>query len=240
MDEVKKKVLLDLFVSPWTLAPIVGGLSAWMLSWGAGGNMTLNLIGLAGLLIGAGVQASRLIFGVEKLTEQAHSYQEAKKRADRQAHLDALAVKLTQDSDERDEECLRRLRALHELFENDPPRSSATIAIRDNVQRLFEASVRHLEYSHELWEKARKLPPGTRAPLLEQRSAAVDEVVLTVNHLTRTVERYNALQAKRDNNDNDLATLREELDATIEVARRADEQMESLGKPREYDEKEFE
>jgi hypothetical protein len=56
----------------------------------------------------------------------------------------------------------------------------------------------------------------------------------------RTVERYNALQAKRDDNDNDLAKLREELDATIEVARRADERMESLGESKSYDEKEFE
>lgn len=239
MDEVKKKVLLDLFVSPWTLVPTVTGLSAWMLSWGVGGNTTLNLIGLAGVMIGAGIQATRLIFGVEKLTEQAYGYQEAKKRAEREASLDDLARRLAQDEDNRTQECLRRLRALYGLFEQDPPRGAATIAIRDNVQRLFAASVRHLEYSYELWEKARRLPPGTRRPLLEQRGAAIDEVVLTVNHLTRTVERYNALQADNDGDD-ELARLREELDATIEVARRADEQMETLGKSPAYDEKEFE
>ncbi|TWT94816.1 hypothetical protein Pla108_36670 [Botrimarina colliarenosi] len=239
MDEVKKKVLLDLFVSPWTLLPTVTGLSAWMLSWAAGGNMTLNLIGLAGVVIGAGIQATRLIFGVEELTEQAYGYQEEKKRADRNSHLDQLAERLARDDDNRTEECLRRLRALHGLFEQDPPKGAAAIAIRDNVQRLFEASVRHLEHSYDLWEKARRLPVGTGGPLLEQRRAAIDEVVLTVNHLTRTVERYNALQAD-DGGDHELSQLRKELDATIEVARRADEQMDSLGKSPAYDEKEFE
>lgn len=239
MDEVKRKVLLDLFVSPWTLLPAVTGLSAWMLSWGVGGNTTLNLVGLAGVLIGVGVQATRLVFGVERLTERAQSYQEQKKRAEREAYLDGLSHRLSRDDDLRNDECLRRLRAVRDLFDRDPPKRAATIAIRDTVLRLFDASVAQLERSHELWEKARRLPIGTGRPLMEQRRVAIDEVVVTVNHLTRTVERYNALQADAGG-ENELAALRGELDATIEAARRADEQMESLGKNPAYDEKEFE
>lgn len=239
MDEVKRKVLLDLFVSPWTLLPAVTGLSAWMLSFGVGGNMTLNLIGLTGVLAAAAIQATRLIFGVEQLTERAQGYQDQKKRVEREAYLDGLAKRLSHDDDPRNDECLRRLRALRDLFEQDPPKRAASIAIRDMVQRLFDASIVQLERSHELWEKARRLPVGTGRPLMEQRREAVDEVVITVNHLTKTVERYNALQAESDG-DNELATLREELDATIEAARRADEQLETLGKNPAYDEKEFE
>ena len=50
MDDVKKKVLLDLFVSPWTVLPLAGGLSVWMLSWAAEGSAFLNVAGLAGVI----------------------------------------------------------------------------------------------------------------------------------------------------------------------------------------------
>ncbi|MEN0110773.1 MAG: hypothetical protein AAF805_08620, partial [Planctomycetota bacterium] len=238
MDEVKKKVLLDLFVSPWTLPPIVGGLTAWMLSWAVGGDPTMNLVGLAGVLVGVGVQASRIVWGIEGLTEKAHDYVEGKQKAARAAELDRLEEKLSQDEDPRSEESLRRLRALRRLFHEDPPKTAGAIAIRDQVQRLFEASVRQLERSYDLWEKARRLPAGTGRPLLDQRRRAVDEVVRTVNHLAKTVERYHEMQQGADEAD-DLARLREELDATIEVARRADERIEELGVATRHDEEEF-
>ncbi len=238
MDQVKRKVLLDLFVSPWTLVPIVGGLSSWMLSWGAGGNTTLNLIGLAGVVIGAGIQASRLIFGIEELTEQAHGYLTEQQRAERNAYLDQLAKRLHGDDDPRTQECLKRLRALHTNIEQESPNTAGSLTIREKVEKVFQASVRQLERSHELWEKAKRMPPGADEPFLEQRRLAIDEVVLTVNHLTRTVAQYHAFHA--DETDDDLAKLREELDATIEVARRADEQIDELSKSRSYDESEFE
>lgn len=239
MDEVKKKVLLDLFVSPWTLLPTVTGLSAWMLSWGAGGNTTLNLIGLGGVLLGAGIQASRLIFGIESLTERAHQHQTNQLRAEREIQLDVLAKQLARDEDPRTQESLHRLRALYSVFEHDPPRGAATIAIRDNVERLFDASIKQLERSYKLWLKIRKLPSGTRKPLMDQRREVVNEVVVTVNHLTKTVERYYELQAN-DSGEHELARLREELDATIEVARRADEHMDNLDKSPAYDVSDFE
>ena len=71
MDKVKKKVLLDLFGSPGAVLPIVAGMSAWVLSWAIDGNTLLNLGGLVGVLGGAGFLATRLIFGLERITENA-------------------------------------------------------------------------------------------------------------------------------------------------------------------------
>lgn len=238
MDDVKKKVLLDLFVSPWTVGPIVGGLSSWLLSWGMNGNTTLNLIGLAAVLTGVGIQASRVLFGLEKITAQAQGYLTEKERAEQERYLDALAARLRRDEDPRTEECLKRLRKLRGIFESETPSGHAALSVKSKVDKLFEASVRQLERSCELWEKARKLPGGTRRPLLDERKKAVDEVVLTVNHLTRTVEQFHEFQLR--DTDDELAKLREELDATIEVARRADELIGSIGESKSYDASEFE
>lgn len=238
MDDVKKKVLLDLFVSPWTVVPIVGGLSAFLLSWGLDGNTALNLIGLGGVLAGMGIQASRLIFGIEELTEKAHGYLTAQERLERDQRLDQLAVRLGQDEDPRSEECLRRLRKLYASLEEFPPTGSTAELFREKVDKLFHAAVRQLEKSLELWEKARRLPGKTGRPLLAERTSAIDEVVLTVNHLARTVEQFHAFQLK--DSDHELAKLREELDRTIEVARRADEYIDAIDTPTMYDESEYE
>ncbi|GAA4428411.1 hypothetical protein [Bremerella cremea] len=238
MDSVKKKVLLDLFVSPWTVIPIVGGLSAWLLSWGIDGNTTLNVIGLAGVLAGMGIQASRLIFGIEDLTARAHNYVTEQERLERNQHLDQLARRLEQDQDPRSEQCLNRLRALYTSLELDAPVGHAAISIREKVDKLFNAAVRQLERSLELWDKANRLPGKIGRPLLEERRKAVDEVVLTVEHLARTVQQYHSFQLR--DSDDELAKLRQELDRTIEVARRAEEVIESLDSSKQYNESEYE
>ena len=237
MDDVKKKVLLDLFASPWTLIPMVGGLSSWLLSWGMNGDTTLNLIGLGGILVGLGIQASRLIFGIEDLTEKAHGYLTEKQKQERDEQLDQLAVQLRQDDDPRTEECLLRLRRLYATFGEEPPTGNSII-LREKVDKLFHAAIRQLDRSFQLWEKAKRLPGTTKRPLLEERKKAVDEVVLTVNHLTRTVEQYHAFQIK--DSDDELAKLREELDATIEIARRADDRIDSMNAGPICDEAEYE
>ena len=237
MDDVKKKVLLDLFVSPWTVIPIVGGLSAWLLSWGVDGSTTLNLLGLTGVLTGLGIQASRLIFGVEQLTEKAHGYLSAKERRDRDQRLDQLAADLQNDDDPRTEECLRRLRVLYASLEQEPASGHTAMTFRQKVDKLFQAAVGQLERSWELWTKAQRLPGRTGRPLLDERKKAIDEVVLTVNHLARTVEQYHAFQL--EDTDDELAKLRQELDQTIEAARRADECIDAIDKQKMYDEAEF-
>ncbi|MCO6046450.1 hypothetical protein NG895_21335 [Aeoliella sp. ICT_H6.2] len=238
MDDVKKKVLLDLFVSPWTVVPIVGGLSAFLLSWGMDGSTALNLVGLAGVLAGLGIQASRLIFGIEELTEKAHGYLTEQERREQELRLDALAERLGQDDDPRSEECLRRLRKLYASLETLPPTGSTATLFREKVDKLFRAAVRQLEKSLELWEKANRLPGQTGRPLLAERKNAIDEVVLTVNHLARTVEQFHAFQLQ--DSDDELAKLREELDRTIEVARKADEYIDAIDTPSMYDESEYE
>lgn len=238
MNDVRKKVLLDLFVSPWTIVPLVGGLSAWMVSWGMNGDTTLNLLGLAGVLAGLGIQASRLIFGLEKITENAQSYLSTQEKQEREARLDKLASNLRQDDDPRTEECLRRLRRLYASFEEEQPTNQTVITIREKVDKLFHAAVLQLERSYELWVKAKRLPGPTGRPLLAERKEAIDEVVRTVNHLTRTVEQYQAFQIKDSHEE--LAKLREELDTTIEIARRADDRIEAMDDFSKYDQAEYE
>ena len=113
MDEVKRKVYLDLFASPYSLLPFAGGLTSLMAGWAVGGEQTLMIAGVAGVLAGIGVTASRLIWGIEGLTEKAYEYQVDKQQKDQEQRLDELDDKLTKDRDPRTQTCLRELRLLY-------------------------------------------------------------------------------------------------------------------------------
>lgn len=243
MDEVKKKVLLDVFASPWTLLPVVGGLSAWMLSWALAGGLStpLNLVGLAGVLGGLGMLATRLIFGLEQITEDAYTFMNEKQRQEQEAALDALDKKLRRDRDSRTQKLLRQLRHLYASFQSDAKQgriTGATHAILEKVDRLFRAAVQHLEHSYELWATAKRLPDSGRKSLLQERDEVIREVEETVDHLGRTIRQFHSF--KSQDTESELQKLREELDQTLLVARRAEERVAALGKQHDYDPAEFE
>ncbi|MCA9259274.1 MAG: hypothetical protein KDA61_08750 [Planctomycetales bacterium] len=226
MDDVKKKVLLDIFASPWTLVPIAGGLSAWLVSWGMDGNMMLNLAGLAGVLGGMGAQAARLIFGLERFTEDAYRLANEKEQAKQEESLDQLEAKLRRDGDPRTQECLKELRRLYRHYQDDVQSqriTSATHVILEKLDNLFRASVQQLAYSLELYREAKQTAGETRAALLRKREAVIDDVVATVRHVRATTAQFRTFQL--DRNESELSKLRRELDATIEVARKAEQRI---------------
>ena len=239
-DSLKRKVLLDLFVSPWTVVPIVGGLSAFLVSWGLDGVTALNVAGLAGLLVGSGIQATRLIFGIEEITENAQTYLKEQEAADEAAELDALQRRLLRDGDPRTQKCLKTLRVLTADMrrEAEETGSPTTLAVLGKVEELSATAVAQLERAYGLWDKARKLPRSTARPLMARRQAAVDEVVETIEHLVETIARYHDGRAKKGSEG--LSRLRGELDQTLEMARRAEERIDAIGRETGYDEREFE
>ena len=241
MDKVKKKVLLDLFGSPGTVLPIVAGMSAWMLSWAVDGSMLLNLGGLVGVLGGVGFLATRLIFGLEKITENAFQYLNDQRREAQEQALDLLEVRLRGDEDPRTQTYLRDLRTLYTDFQDDLRSGRVAGAARtvlEQVEKLYQAAVKHLEHSYHLWVTAGRMSDDARQALLEERERVVQEVQETVEHLSKTIEQFHSFRVKAS--EAELAKLREELDETMQVARRAEARLESLGTEITHDPREFE
>ena len=229
MDEVKRKVYLDLFASPWNLIPFAGGLTALMASWAVGGEPTLTMAGLAGVLGGIGVTASRLIWGIEGLTEKAYEYKLDKQQRDQEQKLDRLDDKLTRDRDPRTETCLRELRALKDSLQIAAQKgniSTSSYEILEGVSKVVDEGVKQLEHSYSLWETARKLRGPARDSIMSQRDAIIEEVVHTVVDVGGMVDRYLLNETKR--NSSELNKVRRELDESIEAARRAEERTAEL------------
>ncbi len=235
MDDVKKKVLLDLFAAPSTVIPIVGGLSSWMMSWAMDGSVLFSTAGLVGVLGGLGMLATRLIFGLEKITEDAYAYQNDQQRSRQEAALDALDNKLRRDHDPRTQSCLRQLRQLYASFQADVRQgkiSGAAQQVLEKVARLFQVAIQHLEHSYELWQTAQRVSGDARHSVMAKRDAVIQEVETTVEHLGKMIGQFHTFKVKA--NESELAKLRAELDETIRVAKRTEERIAAMGEQGEW------
>lgn len=211
-----------------------------MLSWAIDGNTLLNLGGLVGLLGGVGFLATRLIFGLERITEKAFQYLNDQRREVQEQALDSLASRLRGDEDPRTQTYLRHLRDLYTNYQEDIRSgkvAGAARTVQEQVEKLFQAAVKHLEHSYHLWIAAGRMSGNARLALLDERERVVQEVQDTVEHLSRTIEQFHSFRVKES--EVELARLRAELDETMQVARRAEERLESLGKQNTYDLREF-
>ncbi len=242
MGDVKRKVMLDLFASPLTLLPVVVGATALLASWAMGGNPALTFGGVAGMLGGFGMFASRIIFGLEKLTNEAYEYVLEQQQENQLQSLQQLESRLKKDRDPRTERLLSQLRTLYEDLKADIEKGKITIAaheVLDGVNNMFHVSVKHLDRSFQLWQTASKMKGTSRERIMQQREELIEEVATSCEYLEQTIDQLNAVATKR--NRSDLSRMRSELDETIRVARRAEERTNALGdddKP--YDISEFE
>jgi len=228
--DVRKKVLLDIFASPSSLLPIVGGLSALILSWALDGGAATTCLGLgmAGVLGGLGILATRLILGLEDITTRAYEHLHAEKIEKQEETLDQLRRRLRKDRDPRTQKALRELRELYGTFVEDVKAGKITRAtheVVEIVEELFHASVNQLQRSYELWKLAREMSGPAKEKTRQQREEVITEVIESIHHLEKTVEQFRGLATKRKRRD--LSRLRGELDEAIRVARRTEERMAS-------------
>jgi hypothetical protein len=226
MDDVKRKVLLDLFASPATLLPVAGGLTLLMASWATGGHGLFNFAGVAAILGGLGLLATRLIFGLERITDQAYQYVIEHERARQEAALEQLDEKLVQDRDPRTQTCLRRLRDLYSDLKNDIREGRVTSSshrVVEGIDQMFHLCVEHLRRSYQLWEESRRLEGRAKQTVLQRRDQLVQEVEDSVRYVSDTIDRLHTLGGRQKKSE--LARLREELDESILAARRAEERL---------------
>jgi paraquat-inducible protein B len=226
LDPIKRKVLTELFLAPSVVLPIVGGISSGMLSWAAGGNGYLTLAGAVGFLGGIGWMLTRIIFQVESITEEAMRFEhEQREKADR-LRLDELAGMLRKELDHRTQDYLTLLRSLRDDFQetaDQPGIRNRSAKIREQVSLVFDAAVEQLRQSYSLWELSEDLRGDARTKVLANREQVIAEIGATVDRLQATVTQFKEL-VRRDNKV-DLASMRDELEATMRVARRTEERM---------------
>ncbi len=230
MDPVKRKVISELFFAPSVVLPIVGGISAGLLSWGAGGIGLLTGAAIVGVLGGVGWMLTRMVFKIEDITEQALQVDLDRRLQAENEQLDALARRLQTDRDHRTQDYLTLIRSLRRDFESvahQPGLQFRSAQVREKVSQVFVAVVEQLQQSYRLWELAEKVRGKSRDGILADRERVLQEVDATINQLRSTCEQFE--QLTRTESKGGLAAMREELETTMRVAKRTEERMRELG-----------
>lgn len=230
----RRKVLLELFASPWTLLPGVLGASSLLLGWALDGGASWWVLGgVAGLLTGIGAAATRWIFFADRIMRGAFdSLQQETFRKQEQA-LDDLDRRLEGDNDPRPEQSLRELRAMYRGFRDDAAWTGrlgerSAFEIAGKVEKLFQACIMSLERSQDLWDAAARMKTeGARRSVLAGRERLLDEIRESVAQVAHTIDGVQSL-AVGQAADQNLAQIRRELDESLEVARRVEERMQTL------------
>jgi paraquat-inducible protein B len=229
VDPVKRKVISELFFAPSVVLPIVGGISAGMLSWAIGGNNSLTMAAAAGILGGLGWMMTRIIFKIEAITEDAMRFEQEQAIKAENKQLDELEQLLIGDGDDRTQDYLTLLRSVRQDFQetaSQPGVQMRSARVREQVNTIFHATVDQLRHSYKLWQLSRSLNGDARRKVMESRENVMKEIGTTVDRLHNTVLQFRELI--REDKKVDLASMREELEATMRVARRTEEKMREI------------
>jgi hypothetical protein len=239
--EFRKRVLLKIAAAPSVLLPIAAGGTALLAAWGFGQPVgLLSFLGVAGVLTGVGALATRWIFGVERATREVADEAEDEQRRMRDKEIARLERRLRRDKDPRSQQYLRRLRKMVKRFREETAEQatipSAQVAeITAHSDRLFRSCVASLERSLVLWRTAQKMhTESAKAATLEARERVFEEVEASIEHLARIFDGVHTLSLA-DDGQGRMASIREELEASLNVARRVEERMQTIRESLEGD-----
>lgn len=216
--------------------PVVGGASAWLLSWAGGGNDWLNLAGLVGVLGGIGWFATRFIFQLDGISEKAMQDLAEEALQKEEKHLNELQKRLANDRDPRTEQyliLLRENRTELERIARTPGIELRSLEIVKQARQLFWAASDQLDQSMKMYELAQKLNGAEKQGVLAQRERCLEEARESSQHLSDAIATFRQFAEKTL--ERDMDTLQLELAESIRAAKRSEERMRELQNRPDYE-----
>lgn len=236
MEALRKRILREIFIAPSVVLPVVGGASAWLLSWAGGGNDWLNLAGLVGVLGGVGWFATRFIFQLDGISEKAMQDLAEEALQKEEKHLNELQKRLANDRDPRTEQyliLLRENRTELERIARTPGIELRSLEIVKQARQLFWAASDQLDQSMKMYDLAQKLNGAEKQGVLAQRERCLEEARESSEHLSDAIATFRQFADKTL--ERDMDTLQLELAESIRAAKRSEERMRELQNRPDYE-----
>lgn len=229
MKELRKRILLELFVTPMTIIPLALGATAFMLSFVFGGVMTF--LSFISTLIGFGAMLTNFVFNMKGVSERAMQQWRKSEKKKQDATLDALELKLKRTTDTTDDEThLANLRELyrqfcedveqHRISEHTPP------DMLDQIDQMFRACVHSLEESYEIYRMTQKMKGDLKKGMSKQRKDMIDNVGKSVSEMANAINEVRSLKLKANNKE--LDQIRKNLHRSLSVCQNRDQAYSEL------------
>lgn len=217
MNNVKKKVLLELLVVPEVIIPSMIGIGILLPFTIIAGK--ISIVGLAFLMWGAVITAFKLLSFKKRVAEESHRA-EKKKKEDR---LHDLSRRLKQLSADEDEKILQELICCYKVFSNKihcysedkyiPPE------LIKQIDELFEQSISHIEMCLETHRTMHISTGDIKKHLIAKHARLISEVESSVEFLLKAVSDIQTLQSEKteDGLPKLQKCLQEQMELTVKV-----------------------
>ena len=236
MDDLRKKIVLDLCVTPGTVIPTAIGVSLLLLSVVLGGSAAF--VGFLSCLVGFGALLTTWVSNLERVSKKAEKEWIRMQQAKKDRELDRLDKNLQDTRETKDEVALRNLRALYRSFCQDfqDGKIAKTVppVMLGQIDEIFESCIHQLSRSYEVWLQAGMVQGDLKKGLLSQRRQMLDDVEETVTMLAEAINEVRALRLKTKRSE--LQRLQKKLASQLSVAKAVEErvaELEGLGEPPE-------
>lgn len=222
-DDIRKKVFLDVFVSKSTLLPVVAGGTAALLSIAADQWM-FALGGFAAAVVGVGICATRVIFNLESVTENAFKYLQEKKKLEFEESLD----KLENELNDKDGAQLKIIRTAYNHHKEQIQKGDIVTneELEEKLDKLFQACLEQLKYANELYKTAQDLTKEAKKSLLEKRQEVLTEIKDSIQCFNTIIDEIHTINT--DKSTKNLSELRDELKSSFEVVKRTEARVAEL------------
>ncbi len=232
MAEAKRSFLRRLLIGPATLIPtFIMGTALLM----GGASLMYDQPEFIFILLGTyplaylATVATRYFVRGDRLAMKVLTDEIEHRQRAAELELDQLHQRLGRDSDTRPERFLRDLRALRARLTQQSFFGGKHVSpdMMSKVEELFGMSVAAIRRSADLWESSQTLNTReARDSMLLRRETILAEVGQGVNKLASTLDRLQQIALEGDGNEVELlGKARDELDQSLEVARRVEERM---------------
>jgi hypothetical protein len=224
--EIRKKVLLDIFAAPASLAPIVLGSTIGLIGWAGELSVYCIFSGMAGILVGVGVMLTKLIFNVEGLTEKAFNDWKNQAEDEFERKLDELAENLKKTDVAKDENFLRDLRQSFKTYKGHIKEEKIpnNLEVSEKLIKLFNGCIEQLNESYTLWESTLSMSGNLKKETLKHRSHILEDIDMAVDSFSKTVRELIELKKEKE----DLSALTKELGNSVDVAKKTEERLANL------------
>ena len=241
VDRLKKKYLLGLATSLWTLLPVAAGAASCVMFWAMDQTPLAVLCGIMGGLAGAGVFCYRFVAGSEYTMRRAQQEVEQEDnqasdlaRQQKEAALDALGRELMQSDDTRPEQLLSEMREVLRLLKTDP---SLTEAVDDysakgilaKADNLFEETVERIKRTMELGKQIDETSiPRLKNTLTKEREDLIRGIKGDADAISKVMDELRGLSsADNSEKDQEYSEQGKELLMQLEAAKNAKSEIKS-------------
>jgi UDP-glucose 6-dehydrogenase len=228
MGDLRKRIFLELLITPATVIPVLVGGSMLLLSQILGGHAAF--LGFVGLLFGFGSFLTNLVFNLEKISKRALKQWHEQQTNERERSLNDLDARLQKTKDKRDENVLRNLRLLYSSFNVDVQEGNLSDHVPSqmlqSIDEIFEKCVSKLERSYQIYKTSEIMTGDLKKNMQEQRESAIIEVEKSVLELSGVINEVRALKFKNERDD--LRELQRKLSSQLEIAKATEDGMASI------------